>query len=140
MRDLKMRGLWDETLMIWGGEFGRTRPWSCPRPAQTLASSAAAITTTTASACGWPAGGVRGGYTHGATDDFGFAATENPVHVRDLHATILKLLGFDHATFTAIVTQAWTSPDQCHGEREGGAGVVGVAAGFVSCGWSDASS
>jgi hypothetical protein len=43
---------------------------------------------------------VRGGYTHGATDEFGFAATENPVHVRDLHATILKLLGFDHETFT----------------------------------------
>ncbi len=45
-------------------------------------------------------GGVRGGYVHGATDEFGFKATENRVHVHDLHATLLKLLGFDHEKFT----------------------------------------
>ena len=49
----------------------------------------------------WMAGGgVRGGYVHGATDEFGFAAVEKRVHVHDLHATILRLLGFDHETFT----------------------------------------
>ena len=45
-------------------------------------------------------GGVRGGYAHGATDDFGFAAVESPVHVHDLHATMLHLLGFNHETLT----------------------------------------
>ncbi|MBN8248904.1 MAG: DUF1501 domain-containing protein, partial [Verrucomicrobia bacterium] len=45
-------------------------------------------------------GGVRGGYVHGATDEFGFAAVENKVHIHDLHATLLALLGFNHETFT----------------------------------------
>ncbi|HRI13277.1 MAG TPA: DUF1501 domain-containing protein, partial [Verrucomicrobiota bacterium] len=45
-------------------------------------------------------GGVKGGYVHGATDEFGFAAAEKPVHVHDLHATLLHLLGFDHEKFT----------------------------------------
>jgi hypothetical protein len=90
----------DDTLVIWGGEFGARRPSSCPRPAPTPARSTAAITITTASACGWRAVGVRGGHVHGSTDEFGFRAEKDPVHVHDLHATILHLLGFNHETFT----------------------------------------
>ena len=80
--------------MIWGGEFGRTPVAELP------ALSAAATTTTTASRCGWPAAASRGGHVHGATDELGFAAVEDKVHVHDLHATILHLLGFDHEKLT----------------------------------------
>ena len=87
LTDLKQRGLLDETLVIWGGEFGRT-------PVGRVAGrSTAATTTTTASPMWLAGGGVRGGYVHGATDEFGFDAVEKPVHVHDLHATILHLLG-----------------------------------------------
>lgn len=100
MRDLKMRGLWDETLMIWGGEFGRTPAVELPTPGANAGKQRGRDHNHYGFTTWLAGGGVRGGYTHGATDDFGFAATENPVHVRDLHATILKLLGFDHETFT----------------------------------------
>lgn len=89
--DLKQRGLWDDTLVIWGGEFGRMpmseqgtgrdhNPWG-----YTV----------------WLAGGgVRGGMAYGATDEVGLRAVEKPVHVHDLHATILHLLGLDHERLT----------------------------------------
>ena len=92
LSDLKRRGLFDQVLVIWGGEFGRT-------PVAELPASRAATTTTTASRCGWP-GAARGGYVHGATDELGFAAAEDKVHVHDLHATILHLLGLDHERLT----------------------------------------
>jgi hypothetical protein len=96
LADLKQRGLFEETLVLCGGEFGRT-------PAVELANGKPAH--------GrdhnhwgfsvWLAGaGVKGGMTYGSTDEFGFRAVENPVHVHDLHATLLHLLGFDHERLT----------------------------------------
>ena len=91
LTDLKQRDLLDETLVIWGGEFGRTpttensdgrdhNPWGFTM---------------------WMAGGgVRGGMTYGETDEFGFRAVTDKVHVHDLHATILHLMGFDHEKLT----------------------------------------
>lgn len=91
LRDLKRRGMLDDTLVIWGGEFGRTP--------------------TTENGTGrdhnhygftmWLAGGgIRGGMTYGETDDFGFQAVHNRVHIHDLHATILDLLGLNHERLT----------------------------------------
>ena len=91
LEDLKRRGLWNDTLVIWGGEFGRMpmsesgsgrdhNPWGYTM---------------------WLAGGgVRPGMTYGATDPVGLRATENKVHIHDLHATILHLLGLDHEALT----------------------------------------
>ena len=91
LTDLKARGLLDETLVVWGGEFGRTpttenadgrdhNPWGFTM---------------------WMAGGgVRGGMTYGATDEFGFRSVTDKVHVHDLHATVLHLMGFDHERLT----------------------------------------
>ncbi len=98
--DLKRLGLLEETLVIWGGEFGRTPVVELPTPG----SNAGKINGRDHNHHGftmWLAGGgVKGGTVYGATDDFGFAAAENKVHVHDLHATLLKLLGFDHERFT----------------------------------------
>jgi hypothetical protein len=98
--DLKQRGLLDETLVIWGGEFGRTPSVELPKKG----SNEGKVNGRDHNHWGftvWLAGGgVRGGYVHGATDDFGFRAVENRVHVHDLHATLLHLLGFDHERFT----------------------------------------
>ena len=100
LKDLKQRGLLDETLVIWGGEFGRTPTVELPQPG----SNAGKINGRDHNHHGftmWLAGGgVKGGYVHGATDEFGFKAAEKPVHIHDLHATILKLLGFDHEKLT----------------------------------------
>ena len=100
IKDLKQRGLLDETLIIWGGEFGRTPTVELPKKG----SNAGKINGRDHNHHGfsmWLAGGgVRGGYVHGATDEFGFRAVENKVHVHDLHATLLQLLGFDHEKFT----------------------------------------
>ncbi len=93
MEDLKATGLWDETLLIWGGEFGRT-PTSegVGKPGRDHDWHGFSM---------WLAGaGVKGGQAIGATDDLGFAAVEDRVHVSDLHATILHLLGFDHTKLT----------------------------------------
>jgi len=91
IRDLKARGLLADTLVLWGGEFGRTptaqgddgrdhNPQGCTR---------------------WLAGGgVKAGYRHGATDDYGYYSVENKVHFHDLHATMLHLLGLDHTKLT----------------------------------------
>lgn len=100
LKDLKQRGLLDETLVIWGGEFGRTPTVELPTPG----SNAGKINGRDHNHHGftmWLAGGgVRGGYVHGATDEFGFQAVEDKVHVHDLHATLLHLLGFDHEKLT----------------------------------------
>ena len=93
--DLKQRNLFDSTLVIWGGEFGR-KPVRDRNGNDTPGRdhNAKAFTTILAG------GGVRGGMVHGATDEFGAAAVENKVHIHDLHATILALLGFDHQKLT----------------------------------------
>jgi hypothetical protein len=98
--DLKQRGLLDETLVIWGGEFGRTPTVELPKKG----ANAGKVNGRDHNHYGfsmWLAGGgVKGGQVYGATDDFGFKAVENRVHVHDLHATLLHLLGFDHERFT----------------------------------------
>jgi uncharacterized protein (DUF1501 family) len=100
LRDLKQRGMLDETLVIWGGEFGRTPTVELPTPG----ANAGRVNGRDHNHWGfsvWLAGGgVKGGMTYGATDEFGFRAAEDPVHVHDLHATILHLLGFDHERLT----------------------------------------
>jgi hypothetical protein len=91
LRDLKQRGLLESTLVIWGGEFGRT-PMSESGNGRDHNPYGFTI---------WMAGGgVRGGVTYGATDEIGLYAVENKAHVHDIHATILHLLGLDHETLT----------------------------------------
>jgi hypothetical protein len=91
--DLKARGLLDDTLVIWGGEFGRT-PMGEPRESAGRDHHIDAFTM-------WMAGGgVKSGYLHGSTDELGFGPAEGKVHVHDLHATILHLLGMDHKQLT----------------------------------------
>ncbi len=93
LADLEQRGLLDETLVVWGGEFGRL-PIAQKGDQPGRDHNPHAFTM-------WMAGGgVKGGVTHGATDDFGFRAVENRVSVNDLHATILHLLGMDHTRLT----------------------------------------
>ena len=96
LSDLKSSGLLDETLVLCGGEFGRT-------PAVELADGkpAGGRDHNHHGFSVWLAGGgIKGGMTHGATDEFGYRAVEKPVHVHDLHATMLHLLGFDHEKLT----------------------------------------
>jgi hypothetical protein len=91
LADLKRRGLLEDTLIVWGGEFGRT---STSESNDGRDHNHWGFTT-------WLAGGgVRGGMAHGATDDFGFRAVKDKVHIHDLHATILHLLGLDHERLT----------------------------------------
>jgi hypothetical protein len=91
LRDLKERGLLDDTLVLWGGEFGRT-PTSEGSKGRDHNNHGFTV---------WLAGGgVKGGCVHGASDDFGFAAVDKRMHVHDLHATILHLMGFDHEKLT----------------------------------------
>jgi hypothetical protein len=100
LQDLKARDLLKDTLVIWGGEFGRTPVVELP----TEGANQGKINGRDHNHYGftmWMAGGgVKGGQVYGATDEFGFKAAENPVHVHDLHATILRLLGFDHEQLT----------------------------------------
>jgi hypothetical protein len=93
VRDLKQRGLLDETLVIWGGEFGRT-PMVESNPA--LGRSLGRDHHPQAFTMWLAGGGIRPGFTYGATDDLGFHVVQDPVHVHDLQATILYLMGFDH--------------------------------------------
>jgi hypothetical protein len=95
--DLKRRGLLDDTLVIWGGEFGRT-PMVETNPA--LGRSLGRDHHPQAYTMWLAGGGVKPGLTYGSTDDLGFHVAENPVHVHDLQATILHLLGFDHEKLT----------------------------------------
>jgi hypothetical protein len=91
LTDLKQRGLLDDTLVFWGGEFGRT-PDSPRRDGRDHNAKGYTV---------WLAGGgVRGGLTFGKTDDHGYESVENPVHLHDLNATILHLLGLDHERLT----------------------------------------
>jgi hypothetical protein len=92
VRDLKQRGLLDETLVIWGGEFGRTPMVQGGNDGRDHHNRGYSL---------WLAGGgVKPGYVHGATDELGFNAVVDPVHVHDLNATLLHLLGLDHLRLT----------------------------------------
>ena len=92
LKDLKSRGLLADTLVLWGGEFGRTP--TAPRAANGRDHNPEGFTI-------WLAGGgVKGGFRYGATDDYGYYAVENKVHIHDLHATMLHLLGLDHERLT----------------------------------------
>ncbi|HEX8916803.1 MAG TPA: DUF1501 domain-containing protein, partial [Humisphaera sp.] len=97
VRDLKGRGLLDETLVIWGGEFGRT-PMVEANPS--LGRSAGRDHHPQAYTMWLAGGGIKAGIQHGKTDDLGFHVAENPVHVHDLQATIMHCLGFDHERLT----------------------------------------
>jgi hypothetical protein len=91
LNDLKARGLLDDTLVVWGGEFGRT-PTSEGAKGRDHHSRGFTM---------WLAGGgIKGGHVHGATDDLGIDAVKDRVHVHDLHATILHLMGIDHEKLT----------------------------------------
>jgi hypothetical protein len=91
LSDLKQRGLLDDTLVIWAGEFGRT-PYAQSVHGRDHNNKGYTL---------WMAGGgVKGGLAYGKTDEFGYRAVENPVHVHDWHATVLRLLGLDHKRLT----------------------------------------
>jgi uncharacterized protein (DUF1501 family) len=89
--DLEARGLLDETLILWAGEFGRT-PFAQGTDGRDHNPFGFTV---------WMAGGgIRGGTTYGATDDFGYKVVENKLEIHDLHATLLHLLGIDHEKLT----------------------------------------
>jgi uncharacterized protein (DUF1501 family) len=91
LTDLKARGMLDDTLVVWGGEFGRT---PIAQGTNGRDHNPQGFTT-------WLAGGgVKGGLAYGNTDDYGYYAVENRVHMHDLHATMLHLLGLDHLRLT----------------------------------------
>lgn len=92
--DLKQRGMLDDTLIVWGGEFGRTPM------AQSNKGGVGRDHHMRAFSMFLAGGGIRGGMTYGNTDDLGYHAVEDPVHVNDLHATMLHLLGIDHTRLT----------------------------------------
>ncbi|HVJ87966.1 MAG TPA: DUF1501 domain-containing protein [Caulifigura sp.] len=100
LKDLKQRGLLDETLVLWGGEFGRTPVVELPTAGANAGKINGRDHNHWGFTCWLAGGGVKGGQVHGATDEFGFAAVEDRVSVHDLHATMLKLLGFDHEKLT----------------------------------------
>ena len=94
LHDLKTRGLLEDTLIWWGGEFGRTPTAESVGPGAGRDHNQEGFTM-------WLAGGgVKGGFRYGATDDYGYYAAENKVHIHDLHATLLDLLGLDHERLT----------------------------------------
>lgn len=98
LKDLKARGLLEQTLVVWGGEFGRT---PCAQFPDNGAASNIGRDHNPFGFTMWMAGGgVKGGQVYGATDEYGYFAIENKVHVHDLHATILHLLGLDHTKLT----------------------------------------
>ncbi len=100
LKDLKQRGMLEDTLVIWGGEFGRTPVVELPTPGSNAGKRNGRDHNHHGFSMWMAGGGVKGGQVYGATDEFGFRAEENPVHGHDLHATILRLLGFDHTRLT----------------------------------------
>ena len=96
IQDLKARGLLDDTLVIWGGEFGRTVYSQGGLSKENYGRDHHPRCFTM-----WMAGGgAKGGTIHGETDDFSYNIVKDPVHIRDFHATVMHLLGFDHERFT----------------------------------------
>ena len=92
MKDLKQRGLLDDTLVVWGGEFGRTPMVQGGTDGRDHHNRCYSV---------WLAGGgIKRGHVHGETDELGFNVVSDGVHVHDLNATLLHLLGFDHTRLT----------------------------------------
>ena len=91
MQDLKQRGLWDDTLVLWGGEFGRTPVVQGSNGRDHNPQGFSMVL---------GGGGVKGGYAYGETDDYGYYSRKDRVHMHDLHATLLHLLGVDHEQLT----------------------------------------
>lgn len=100
LKDLKQRGLLEDTLVLWGGEFGRTPVVELPTPGANQGKQNGRDHNHHGFTVWLAGGGAKGGMTYGATDEFGFRAVENRMHVHDLHATMLHLLGFDHERLT----------------------------------------
>jgi Protein of unknown function (DUF1501) len=100
LTDLKQRGLLEDTLVLWGGEFGRTPVVEMPQAGSNQGVMKGRDHNHYGFTVWMAGGGVKGGHVHGATDPFGFAAVEGAMHVHDLHATMLHLLGFDHEKLT----------------------------------------
>ncbi len=100
LTDLKKSGLLEDTLVLWGGEFGRTPTVELPQPGANQGRQNGRDHNHYGFSVWMAGGGVKGGQVYGATDEFGFKAVENPMHVHDLHATMLHLLGFDHTRLT----------------------------------------
>lgn len=117
LKDLKQRGLLDQTLVIWGGDFGRT-----PITDQNMMSGGGSKGGRDHNPYGftmWLAGGgVKGGKVIGSTDEIGFKAVDDPVHVHDLHATVLALLGIDHKRLTYFFQGRNFRLTDVHGEHE----------------------
>ncbi|MFO0817789.1 MAG: DUF1501 domain-containing protein [Pirellulales bacterium] len=117
VQDLQQRGLLDETLIIWGGEFGRTIYSQGGLSKQNYGRDHHPRCFTM-----WMAGGgVKGGTIYGETDDFSYNITQNPVHIRDFHATVLHLLGYDHERFTVRfqgLDARLTGVEPCHVVKE----------------------
>jgi uncharacterized protein (DUF1501 family) len=101
IKDLKQRGLLDSTLVVWGGEFGRT---PMVESSVSLGRSMGRDHHPQAFTMWMAGGGIRGGIRYGATDEMGFNVVENEVHVADLQATILHCLGIDHERLTYRVS------------------------------------
>jgi len=100
LTDLQQHGLLDETLIIWGGEFGRTPTVELPKEGSNKGTLSGRDHNHYGFTMWMAGGGIKGGQMYGATDEFGFKAVEKRVHVHDLHATILQLMGFDHTKLT----------------------------------------
>ena len=100
LTDLKRMGLFDETLVIWGGEFGRTPVVEMPKKGSNQGKMNGRDHNHWGFTMWLAGGGVKGGQKIGATDELGFQSVENRIHVHDLHATILRLMGFDHKRLT----------------------------------------
>lgn len=100
LTDLQQHGLLDETLVLWGGEFGRTPTVELPQKGANEGTVSGRDHNHYGFTVWLAGGGVKGGQAYGATDEFGFKAVENRVHVHDLHATMMKLMGFDHTKLT----------------------------------------
>jgi hypothetical protein len=100
LTDLKRMGMFDETLVLWGGEFGRTPVVELPKEGANAGKMNGRDHNHYGFTVWLAGGGVKGGQAVGATDELGFQAVENRVHVHDLHATMLRLLGYDHKRLT----------------------------------------
>ena len=100
MADLNRRGVFAETLIVWGGEFGRTPVGELPQAGANQGKVNGRDHNHWGFTMWLAGGGIKGGQIYGQTDYFGFKAVEDPVHVHDLHATMLHLLGFDHEQLT----------------------------------------
>jgi hypothetical protein len=100
LKDLKQRGMLDDTLVIWGGEFGRTPTVELPTPGSNQGKMNGRDHNHHGFTMWMAGGGVKGGFSHGETDDFGYESVAGKVHIHDWHATILHLLGINHEKLT----------------------------------------